>query len=139
MTDSLQAYGLGPARPLYPWDSPGKNTGVGCYARLQGIFPTLLQWQVGSLPLAPPGKPSLDIMQAGQDVNFAFSLQFCNQKINYSKFIYCNPHKSLSSLFAMLWIFKSVCPSQTVLTQEEETGDVGVLFPCDHLELTSVH
>ena len=23
-----------------PWDSPGKNTGVGCYALLQGIFPT---------------------------------------------------------------------------------------------------
>ena len=133
---------------LCPWDSPGKNTGVGCYTRLQGIFPTqglnpyllcLLQWQAGSLPLAPPGKPCLNIMQAGQDVNFAFSLQFCNQKINYSKFIYCNAYKSLSSLFAMLWIFKSVCLSRTVLTQEEETGDVGVLFPCDHLELTSVH
>ena len=47
-------------------DSPGKNTGVGCHARLQGIFPTqgwnphllcLLLWQVGSLPLVPPGKP----------------------------------------------------------------------------------
>ena len=24
---------------LYPWDSPGKNTGVGCYTLLQGIFP----------------------------------------------------------------------------------------------------
>ena len=24
------------------WDSPGKNTGVGCHALLQGIFPT--QW-----------------------------------------------------------------------------------------------
>ena len=24
-----------------PGDSPGKNTGVGCYALLQGIFPTL--------------------------------------------------------------------------------------------------
>ena len=24
----------------YPWDSPGKNTGVGCHALLQGIFPT---------------------------------------------------------------------------------------------------
>ena len=24
----------------YSWDSPGKNTGVGCYALLQGIFPT---------------------------------------------------------------------------------------------------
>ena len=38
-------------------DSPGKNTGVGCHALLQGIFPTqgsnlclpcLLHWQVGS-------------------------------------------------------------------------------------------
>ena len=50
-----------------PWDSPGKNTAVGCYALLQGTFPTqglnpcllcLLHWQVGSLPTAPPGKPT---------------------------------------------------------------------------------
>ena len=41
-----------------------KNTGVGCHALLQGIFPTRglnqllhLHCQVGSLPLAPPGKP----------------------------------------------------------------------------------
>ena len=47
-------------------DSPGKNTGVGCHALLQGIFPTqgsklwvlyLLYWQVGSLSLVPPEKP----------------------------------------------------------------------------------
>ena len=25
---------------LCPWDSPGKNTGVGCHFLLQGIFPT---------------------------------------------------------------------------------------------------
>ena len=25
---------------LFPWDSPGKNTGVGCHSFLQGIFPT---------------------------------------------------------------------------------------------------
>ena len=25
---------------LRPWDSPGKNTGVGCHFLLQGIFPT---------------------------------------------------------------------------------------------------
>ena len=46
-------------------DSPGKNNGVGCYALLQGIFPTqgsntrllhLLHSQAGSLPLVPPGK-----------------------------------------------------------------------------------
>ena len=28
------------ARLLCPWDSPGKNTGVGSHALLQGIFPT---------------------------------------------------------------------------------------------------
>jgi len=57
-----------PTRLLCPWDSPGKNTGVGCHALLQWIFPTqgsnpcllsLLHWQVGSLPLAPPGKPQI--------------------------------------------------------------------------------
>ena len=66
MSSSLQLYGLWPTRLLCPWDSPGKNTGVGCLALLQGIFWTqgsnqhllcLLHWQVGSLSLVPPGKP----------------------------------------------------------------------------------
>ena len=40
MSDSVRPYGLYPARLLCPWDSPGKRTGVGCHALLQGIFPT---------------------------------------------------------------------------------------------------
>ena len=36
---SLWPYGLYPARLLCPWDSSGKNSGVGCHALLQGIFP----------------------------------------------------------------------------------------------------
>ena len=40
MSDSLWPYGLQPTRLLCPWDSPGKNTGVGCHALLQGIFLT---------------------------------------------------------------------------------------------------
>ena len=53
-------------RLLCPWSSLGKNTTVGCYAFLQGLFlaqgsnPCLLcflHWQAGSLPLAPPVKP----------------------------------------------------------------------------------
>ena len=40
VSDSLWPHGLQPARLLHPWDPPGKNTGVGCYALLQGIFPT---------------------------------------------------------------------------------------------------
>ena len=37
---ALQPRALEPTRLLCPWDSPGKNTGVGCHALLQGIFPT---------------------------------------------------------------------------------------------------
>ena len=53
---------LEPTSPLCPWDSPGKNTGVGCRALLQGIFPThgshlylrcLLHWQADSSPSLP--------------------------------------------------------------------------------------
>ena len=29
-----------PARLLCPWDSPGKNTGVGCHSLFRGIFLT---------------------------------------------------------------------------------------------------
>ena len=49
-----------PTRFLCPWDSPVKNTAVGCCALLQEIFLTganlsrcLLHWQMCSLPLAP--------------------------------------------------------------------------------------
>ena len=31
VSDSLRPHGLSPARLLYPWDFPGKNTGVGCH------------------------------------------------------------------------------------------------------------
>ena len=57
-----------PGSSLCPWDSPGKNSGVGCRALLQGIFPNqglnlrlfcLLHWQAGSLPLVTLGKPKV--------------------------------------------------------------------------------
>ena len=62
-SDSFETPGLWPTS-LCPWDSPGKNPGVGCHALLQGIFLIqglnlrllcLLHSQEGSLPLAPPG------------------------------------------------------------------------------------
>ena len=68
VSNSLQPHGLQPTGLLCPWNSRGKNTGGGCHFLLQGIFLTqglnphllsLLHRQVGSLPLAPPGKPWL--------------------------------------------------------------------------------
>ena len=67
------------------WDSLGKNTGVSCCALLQGIFPTwglnpyllcVLHWQMGSLPLASPGKPKITLIHvykqfsAGSDSSY---------------------------------------------------------------------
>ena len=66
-------HGMLPASLLCPWDSPGKNPGVGCHFPFQGIFPTqglnqhllcLLQWQVGSLTLSHLGSPALSIDEA---------------------------------------------------------------------------
>ena len=62
-----------PPRLLCLWDFPVKNTRVGFHFCLPQIFLTqesnshllhLLHWQVDSLPLAPPGKPTVDLGKA---------------------------------------------------------------------------
>ena len=61
VSDSLRLDGLCPMRSLHPWDSPGKNTGVGCHFLLQGIFLTqgsnlgLLHCKQMLLRSEPPG------------------------------------------------------------------------------------
>ena len=35
VSDSVRPHGLQPTRLFHPWDSPGKNTGVGCHFLLQ--------------------------------------------------------------------------------------------------------
>ena len=64
VSDSLQPRGLKPSRLLYPWDFPGKNTGVNVHFLLQGIFQAqglnlcllhLLYWQSILLPLCHLG------------------------------------------------------------------------------------
>ena len=62
---------MDPTRLLCPWDSPGKNTGVGCHSLLQGIFQT--QGSNPSLPhcrqilyhLSHQGRPCLPTKVAG--------------------------------------------------------------------------
>ena len=67
VSNSLQPPELQPSRLLCPWDSPGKNTGVGCNFLLQGIFltqglnPHLLYWQVDPLLLSHLGGPHVNV------------------------------------------------------------------------------
>ena len=79
--DSLQPYGLQPARPFCPQYFPGKNIGMGSHFLLQGIFPSqglnlsllcLLHWQVDPIPLCHEGSP-----QPNVTINFlSLSVQF---------------------------------------------------------------
>ena len=71
MSDSLQPHGLQPARLLCPWNSPGKNTGVGGHFLLQEIFPTQ-GWNPGLLRcsqifycLSHQGSPILLLLCSG--------------------------------------------------------------------------
>ena len=65
---TLWLHGLQSARLLCAWDSPGKNTGVGCRFLLQGIFltqwlnPHLLHWQADSFTTEPSGEPFTGIV-----------------------------------------------------------------------------
>ena len=75
MSNSLGLCRSQPARLLCPWESPGKNTGVGSHAPLQGIFliqgsnlylQRLLHWQASYLPLAPPQFSSVQFNSVSQ-------------------------------------------------------------------------
>ena len=70
VSDSLHPTDYNLPGSVCPWDSSGKNTGVGCLVLLQGIFPTeglnpsllcLQHRQAGSLLLVSPGKQEIYI------------------------------------------------------------------------------
>ena len=71
MSDSVQPHRQQPTRLPHPWDSPGKNTGVGCHFLLQCMqvksesegaqsCPTLLN----PMDCSPPGSSIHGIFQA---------------------------------------------------------------------------
>ena len=71
LSDPQRPHGLQPTRLLHPWDSPGKNTGVGCHFLLQcrkvkseseiaQLCPTLSD----PMDCSPPGSSVHGIFQA---------------------------------------------------------------------------
>ena len=71
LSDSVRPHGLQPTRFLRPWDSLGKNTGVGCHFFLQCMevesesevaqsYPTLSD----PMDCSPPGSSIHGIFQA---------------------------------------------------------------------------
>ena len=91
VSDSLWPLGLEPTRLLYPLDSPGKNTGVGCHFLPQDIFPTqrsnlgllclphcrqiLSRWATGEARLSSEGSNTVSL---GSLHILQFTLYFLN-------------------------------------------------------------
>ena len=76
MSDSLPPYELYPAWFLCPWDSSGKNTGVGCHTLPQGIFQTqgkyfgvLTNLYAGQEATVRTGHGTTDWFQIGKGVH----------------------------------------------------------------------
>ena len=82
MSDSVRPHGWQPTRLPCPWDSPGKNTGVGCHFLLQ-CMKVKSEREVAQLCLtssdpmdcSPPGSSIHGIFQARvlESVAIAFS------------------------------------------------------------------
>ena len=114
------------AKLLCPWDSPGRNTRVGCHALLQGIFPTqqsnpglscLLHCQAGSLSLAPLGKPSRIAALASTCSSFEKGLCMCvrTQLLSHVR------------LFVTPWTAAHQVPQSMGLPRQEHWS--GLLYP----------
>ena len=72
VSDSVRPHGLQPTRLLRPWDSPGKNTGVGCHFFLQCMkveseseVPQSCLTLIDSMDCSLPGSSIHGIFQAG--------------------------------------------------------------------------
>ena len=75
--------------------SPGRNTGVGCHALLQGIFQTqalnpgllrLLHWQAGSLPLTCQLESCFREIEISSSKSSHHKFMFSNlRRVNYSQ------------------------------------------------------
>ena len=72
MSDLLWPRGLQPARLLCPWESPGKHTGVGSHALLQGIF----QPRDGTRVSCTAGRVPFTKWATGRDGYFLSGISF---------------------------------------------------------------
>ena len=89
MPNSLRPHGLQPTRLLYPWDFPGKDTGVGCHFLPQGIFPTqglnpdLLHCRQTLYHLSYEGNPFVNMASFYFKGKYQKSILSCDLKFYY--------------------------------------------------------
>ena len=101
MSNSLRPHGLWSARLLCPRESPGKNTGVGCHALLQGSFPTqvsnpgLLHCRQILYHLSHQGRPTVNILSDKMLKTFPWTSGIRER---------CPDNHCNSTLFRVFWL-----------------------------------
>ena len=113
----MRPYGPQAPKLLCPWDSPGKNSGVGCHFLLQGIFPTQ-----GSNPGLLHCRQILYHWATGD------ALQFCREI------------KSIKSWNISVFIFSSClhCCRASQVAQLVKNGKAGKESACSVGDLGSI-
>ena len=141
VSNFLQPHGLQSARLLCSWDSPGKNTGVGCHSLLQGIFLTqglntgLLHCRQILYHLKHQGTLlySLPLIRNGQILEF----------VDHNKNVNCSepgPHKGMPSALILpailsnkLFSFRSLL----LRTDTNFTPSIRIYLSVNHLFITN--
>ena len=127
-----------PTRLPRPWDSPGKNIGVGCHALLQGFFCIqgsklhlllLLNWQVGPLLLVPCGKPRVgpsDQIRSDQSLSYVL--------------LFATPWTAARQASLSITNFQSLLKLMSIESAIQSNHLPGLIsFRMDWLDLLAVH
>ena len=84
MSDCSQPYGLQPTRLPRPWDSPGKNTGVGCHFLLECMK---VKSESEVAQLCPTLSDPMDRSPPGSSVYGIFQARVLDPGFSLSKFL----------------------------------------------------
>ena len=94
VSDSSRPHGLQPTRLLCPWDSPGKNTGVGCHFFLQCVkVKCESEVTQSSDPQRPPGLQPTRLLHPwdfpGKSTGVGCHCLLCFSTETWLKALYC--------------------------------------------------
>ena len=162
MSDSLRLYGLQPTRLLCLWDSPGKNTGVGCQPLHQGNLPDSRIEPTSLICPALAGAIYCQDHQGNPSLNYVIVNQILRLTMHFTSWMAQNRQSSVTPfpriqgfIFSCLvnqfsyFIFNydnemQLCPSYHLVGASLLPLDVGQLFfvrnqhsPVDHCSATS--
>ena len=106
MPNSVQPHRRQPTRLPHPWDSPGKNTGVGCHFLLQ-----CMKVKVKSLSrvqlFVTPGTATCQASLSITDSWILFKLMSIESVMPSNHLILCYPLLFLPSIFPNIRVFSS--------------------------------